>query len=163
MGKDMDIAHDQLSLDGPLVSKNFAIRFKGAPGLAARRARKFYQLLRTEGGWRELTAKTPDDLPVKVYIDEDKNRRQRKIEAGARKLQRILRTSFPDLAISHRKRDATVTINLVPVARVRAPSPNDYTIEWNLQLVQDKNINRESMEAQFKEDTADAQDSIVWG
>ena len=84
----MSLERNQYEIKGKGLDKMYVIQFKGATGLAARRARKFLSLQKDSNGCI-FSAKTPDGADTRVYLDCDKNRKQIRKEVLSRKLQKV--------------------------------------------------------------------------
>ena len=85
--EEMNLKDDEMKIEGKDLDKGFTFRFAGCTATAARRARKFMQLQRDGGEWRDLVAKTPDGSETKMYLDVDKSKKQIKMEMMSRRLQ----------------------------------------------------------------------------
>ena len=159
----MSLEKNQYEIKGKELDKVYVIKFKGATGLAARRARKFLSLQRDSDGWKNFFAKTPDGADTRVYLDGDKNRKQIRKEVLSRKLQRVLKEKYPNNEFFNRKRDATISSDWVPLARVVVPDPDTFRVEWNLKRATELSIDRAAVDEAFKIAAADRDETISWG
>eukprot|EP00973_Karenia_brevis_P026490 3655847-Karenia_brevis.AAC.1 len=76
------------------VAKNFVIAFKGEPGLAARRAEKFFNLCKNGKEWRSLWVETPSKEFSRMYLQPDKSAKQIRKEICTRRLGKVLETHY---------------------------------------------------------------------
>ena len=160
---EMRLNDDALRVDGDELSRSFVVQFNGDRLLAARRAKKFMMSLKSNGEWRDLTAKTPDGKETKVFLDGDKSRKQIKREVLTRKLMKVLKDQYAMRDFRMRKRDGTVSSDLSPLARVIVTSPEDFRVEWNLALVAQDEIERDAVEKALKESVGSGDSGITWG
>ena len=136
----MQLDRAQVAMEGAPLSKSHVIRFLGAAGLAANRANKFHQLQRIGNTWRELAAVGPAGEGVKLYVDLDKNGRQRKMEVTTKRLMAALKATHPELPCFAKRREGTVATSWLPLARVILPNADEYRIEWNQHLIRDQRV-----------------------
>ena len=90
------------------------------------------QLLRnTDGSYRSFSVENPSNDFVNLYISMDKSPKRIRTETLLRKLAKSITQTHPDLTPYQNKRDGTISINWIPVARVTVTSKEDYKIEWH--------------------------------
>ena len=158
---------DDVDVEGLEPGKQFSVRFTGASGLAARRAGKFLSLQRTSTGWRDFFVRaagsSPDAPKVQVFFDTDKNPKQVRREMVGRKLAKIIRQSGTTERVTHKKKDGVIALGFVPLAKIATDNPEHYKVEWNLELLRTKGLDRASWESQLEQEMAGPGASISWG
>eukprot|EP00972_Heterocapsa_arctica_P069423 10258372-Heterocapsa_arctica.AAC.1 len=161
--KAMDSKPTDYKVIGQPLEKSFIIQFTGATALAARRARKFISLQRSDEGWKDFHAHTPDGSETRIYIDKDKNRKQIKTEVLGRKLLRILKTKFTAKDFVNQKRTGIINSNLLPLARIVVLGPESHKIEWQVQYMEELGIDRDDIDTAMAAATADSHQNLTWG
>jgi hypothetical protein len=158
-----EITEKDYKIEGKELSRAFTLRFGGAPGLAANRARKFLGLQRENGAWKELECGTTANGKSRLYLDVDKNRKTQRGELISRKLSAILKTAHPDHDIFLKKAALTISSRWTPLARVLEVTGSDYRIGWNTALVASLRVGRDEVEAALTTALAEPADMVQWG
>ena len=161
--EEMGLKDDEMKIEGKDLDKGFTFRFAGCTATAARRARKFMQLQRDGGEWREIVAKTPDGSETKMYFDVDKNKKQIKMEMMGRRLHKVLKEKYPARDFFNRKRDGTISTEWTPLARVAIVGPESHQIEWNMKLVGELGIDRDMVSEKVEASVPNRDGGVTWG
>ena len=161
--EEMGMKDDEMKIEGKDLDKGFTFRFAGCIAMAARRARKFMQLQRDGGEWRELVAKTPDGAESKMYVDVDKSKKQIKMEMMGRRLRKVLKEKFPARDFFNRRRDGTVSTDWTPLARVVVVGPEAHKIEWNMKLAGELGIDKDMVSEKVEASVPNRDGGVTWG
>eukprot|EP00972_Heterocapsa_arctica_P006715 982215-Heterocapsa_arctica.AAC.1 len=116
------------TIDGPVLGRNFTLRFRGLEELAAQRVRKFMASQRTDEGWRQMEADVPGGGRAKVFLDFDKNRKQVRGEILTKKMHKILKERMPNADLRVKRKEGTITLGWSPVVRITILSPDEQKI-----------------------------------
>ena len=138
------------------IAKNFTIRFCGAEGLAARRAKKVLDMRRQpDGSWRpNPQVVTPLQRQVDIYISPDKNPKQLRTEQGCRRLFRAFKAVHPGKTVHQDKRSGVISVDWHACAKVvPSPEPNVYTVQWNVSVLDRAGVNKQSIMEAFNANT----------
>ena len=152
---DADIGDEHVEVDGPRFGRVFAIRFLGIPEVRIRRARKAFGCLRkSDGSWKQYAAKTPSGGEIPLFVSTDKNGKMQKEEGASRKMQRAIKSAYPDKAagVYVVKKDSAVHVDWTPVVRFEASSSTDLRILWNHAGLASAGLDRERILGSFNED-----------
>ena len=115
--------------------KKFKLKFLGIPGVAAQNAGRALRHLKEDGEWVQMYADTPNNTRCRVYINLDKNPKQRKTEIACRDLARII-SKDTNLSCFPNKRTSTVNYNYVPICEIECTSIDaPPIIRWNNQHI----------------------------
>ena len=152
--KDADIPDDGFEMVGGTmgISKNFTFRLLGAPGLAARRARKVLDMRRRpDGSWApNPQVTTPLGRRIDIFLSPDKSPKQLRTELGGRRLFKAFKSAHPNKTVHLDKRAGMVSIDWHPCARVvPAQEQNSYTVQWNPTVVIRAQIDKEGIMSAF--------------
>ena len=161
--EEMNLKGDEMKIEGKDLDKGFTFRFAGCTATAARRARKFMQLQRDGGEWRDLVAKTPDGSETKMYLDVDKSKKQIKMEMMSRRLHKVLKEKYPARDFFNRKRDGTVSTEWTPLARIANVNIDSYKIEWNMKLVGELGIDKDKVNEMVEASVPNRDGGVIWG
>ena len=161
--EEMNLKDDEMKIEGKDLDKGFTFRFAGCTATAARRARKFMQLQRDGGEWRDLVAKTPDGSETKMYLDVDKSKKQIKMEMMSRRLHKVLKEKYPARDFFNRKRDGTVSTEWTPLARIANVNIDSYKIEWNMKLVGELGIDKDTVNEKVEASVPNRDGGVTWG
>ena len=156
---------EQLELIGPNMGKNYSLRFLGADGLAARRAKNTHThtLLRAaDGSWKEYHAVGPHDSRVRLYISQDKTPRQHRIEMAAKRLHRAVQQVVQGKTAHLLRRDGAVSIGWKPVAKIQVVSADETIVLWNEAVVQELRVDKAAILAIFNAESGSTA-GITWG
>jgi hypothetical protein len=150
-------------LAGPEFGKNFSIQFQGEEGLASRRANKAHMSLRGDRGvWRELYVTGPDATRFKIFVSEDKSRKQIRTETAGKRLFKSLQEVHPTLPSVLRRKEGMVSCNWLPVVKVLVTSADGPpTLQWVAKSVQSLSINKDAITAAFNAATGGTA-SVEW-
>ena len=155
------------SIFGDPISKLFTLQFHGPVGTGARRAQKALSLLkrRLPSGrfeWIEQTV-TVQNIPHKLYIGEDKNPAQRKLEHHTKIAERIVRSLYPAMfgpggtaptALFPNKRDGKLKVSNVGVLKLTVVDEVTTTFGWNNERVAALGWDKDEIIRQFTLATA---------
>jgi hypothetical protein len=131
----------QWELLGPASSQSFSLKFVGTQGLGGRRARSaFTNLKGDDGQYRRMVAQDLSDQEVPMYIDENKNRKQRKGETDTRRMAKILRDALPNRTVAANKKDFQVKVDHIPIVKFEPVSGSDSIVRWNNKCLADLGI-----------------------
>ena len=158
----MALSRNQVALEGPPLSKSYALRFLGTRNLASSRVEKFIQLQRTASGWRDLHATGPQNEQVKLYIEKDKNGQQNKTEILTKRLCATIQKQYPSFKFYAKRREGVVSCDYTPIARLKVPDPDTYSIEWNQAMVSIKSIDTRLVATELAALDKEKPE-IVWG
>jgi len=153
-----DIVDDQWELQGDPrgISRNFVIKLRGAPGLAARRVKKCLGLRRNaDGSWRpNMKVTSPLGREIEVYVSPDKSPKQLRTEQGGRRLLKAFRAVHPNKATHLDKRSGMVSVEWKPCARVTPNAePNSYVVMWNHSVVTQTQVQKAQIMDVFNSET----------
>ncbi len=76
----------------------------------------------------------PRALRQQLYVDVDKDLKQIRTEAIARRLYKIFHELHPDLDLFCRKWDGQICFRWISLVRVIFVTASKYKLEWNLDL-----------------------------
>ena len=129
---DLHLDAGAYKLKGRDADRKFVIQFTGEMELAALRAHKALLLLRGDGGeWRKLVCSTPGGVESRVYINVDKNHKQKRTEMGVRDLSRLMVTELPTCKFTANKAAGLLYCNHMPLAEIKCPDPDTIEVWWN--------------------------------
>ena len=152
----------QYEIIGPTLGRNFTVKFAGTGGLAAKRARRAFAMLRgVDGTWREMVAKSPLNKDIKIYVSEDKSMKTIKTETSAKRLMRAFKAVHPEKEVHLVRRTGTISVAWVPIARVDAANPDDIRVMWNAAAVGEHSVNKNDIVMKFGTD-AGASAQVNW-
>ena len=153
-GYSNDKPEKQYELTGAALDKRFTLKFLGKAGLASQRAKQANQSLRqADGSWVEhfVTRPCVTDPPSKIYISIDKSAKTIRQESLAKKLCQACKESYPGRKFDYLRRDAAISIDWKPCARVVASSSSQTQIEWIASTVEAYQLDRAKITARFHE------------
>jgi hypothetical protein len=131
----------QWELLGPASSQGFTLKFIGTQGLGARRARAAYTNLKDDAGqYRRMAAEDLAKNAVSMFIDENKNSKQRKGETDARRMAQIIRDGLPSRTVVAVKRDFQVNVDHIPIVKFEPVRGAESKIRWNNKCLADLGI-----------------------
>ena len=140
------VDHQCLSVVGVALGKVFDVNVSGDLSVAARRVGKMLRIVRTSACFRDLEVKLPDgSRSVKIFIDNDKNRKMVRTEILTKKLGGILRSACPGHDVRVKKFDGIVEVDQYPLARVLVESASVYRVEWNLDKILALELDRDDV------------------
>jgi len=131
---------DDPYIAGPTIGKFFILRLHSEAGLAARRLKKAFGLLKDgAGNWRQFSmpvaqASGSAALPkqVQLYVAPDKSDKVRQTEMALKKLYRVLQNSYGDKTFSISRKTSTIQADFVPIVKVEAIAPRTpASLRWN--------------------------------
>jgi hypothetical protein len=155
---------EHFTLQGPPLGKYQILQFTGDAGLAARRANKAQSLLRDDNHqWREFSTSSPSGAMVRIYVSKDKSPKKIKEEMGAKKLFNIIKDACKNKQVHFNRKDASISIDWTPVARVEAPDPEHTNLLWNYKGVQQFDIDKDEVANLFKNACGGDTTSVQWG
>ena len=109
--------------------KFFSVQFKGDSGIAGNRARKLLQVVKFGGPGGRFQKLVAGGAPL--WIDPDKSPEQERIEAGGRRLKKLMSEVYPAANIGLFHDDAIIAFDTKPLVRVCSPSPDSIFLEWH--------------------------------
>ena len=137
------------------MHRNFTVQFKGAAGLAARRANQaFLGLKDPNGNWLDIQAVGPSQSSgqrksVRLYMGRDKNKKTLRQEGAARKMWKALQAEHPDKSFHYLRNDAAITVDWQPLCRAEATAKST-NILWKPDIVAAHNISKAEALARFE-------------
>eukprot|EP00973_Karenia_brevis_P093556 12417883-Karenia_brevis.AAC.1 len=145
------------------LHKNITIRFKGpADGTAARRAEKARQLCRASGKWQPLKGHGE----VRVYVNQDKSKKQNKTEWASRQLKRILLKELPEKKSMVLVAEGVARIEELDTISVDVGGPSSTpSLLWNQKAVRELQINKQSIINAFNtavSQSSRSREDIMW-
>ena len=151
------------SLAGPALAKQFVLQFNGEGGLGTRRAKKAGQLLRNGEVWKQFYVTSPAEGEVPLYISMDKNGKQVATERGVKNLRNALLEVHPAKKWTMQKKDGSIQLDWMPIARCRPQEDGHLLVEWNGLQVAKEEINKEEVMRIFRSTgRAPVVSSICW-
>ena len=88
-------------------------------------------MLRTGDVWKQFTVKSPAEGDVPLYVGMDKNGRQVLTERSVKNLRSSLLDAYPAKRWAMQKKEGTITLDWVPIARVKPQEDAHVLVEWN--------------------------------
>jgi hypothetical protein len=163
-----EIKKANFAVEGRTIDNKFILRPSFGNGKSARLLRNAKTALRIEGDgdtplYRDLLAQSTDSTPVdvKLFLNYDESRRQRRENGSCRSLIRILKELAPNANI--RKNRSAVEWNGNPILRVTAPSPD---VDISLQVIErffsNSPFDAEEVKNKFKEKKPQTVDEAEW-
>ena len=151
---------NEWKLFGEPLSKNFTIQFSGDPGTAARRANKALTFLKhrsPDGKWTwDERYVTTQGVSHRIYIGEDKNPAQRKLEYHTKIAERVLRSLYPLLwgpsgtrRLVPNKRDGKLIDANIGICKLTITDENTTTFGWSNERVAALGLSKEEIKHQF--------------
>ena len=143
----------QWELIGPASSQNYTIKFVGTQGLGAKRARAAYTNLKDDAGeYRRMVAEDLSRQTVPMYVDENKNRKQRRGETDARRMAKMLRAELPERSVAVIKSDFRIKVDHVPLVKFEPVQGGESIIRWNNKALEDLGLTaqRETLLERFR-------------
>ena len=162
---DTDIQNDQWTLAGPVLGSQFFVHFKGAPGLAARRARKAnLSLKQLDGNWKKLFCPNPAGTSIGLFISMDRSLQQKAQEAMGKRTKKALEEAYSDKTFFFQRRSSTITCNFKPLARMDAKSRSQQQIYRHTETLAAESISKETISQNLADasDAAAASSSAQW-
>lgn len=138
---------------GQRLVKRAAVRIKGEPGVAARRAAQVLGSIRTPtGGWAPLEVERSGGGKTRLYLGEDRSQRDIARERATKRLASAVEQAKPGRRAYPSKKDGVVSVDWRPVARVviSADRDKDVCIEFNANVVQDMGIDKDEVRRHFE-------------
>ena len=146
-----DIPSTAFTVSGPVQGKFFAAKFNGEHGMAARRARKFVDALRGDGGKRnDFTLERPNGEPETLYLSPDKSTNTIRREINTKLLHSTIKDLFPNVKAIPLKMDGSISVQWqVMVSLVRGPEGMYDTLSWNSAIANDNGVVSGTVDAAF--------------
>jgi len=148
---------------GPDTGRYFSLVFQppGAIGVLGKRASQLFEACRNDGDWIQLQARSASGAPVRVFLDRDRSPRQAKLEAGGRKLFKVLQElqplAKPRLKLD--KREARISLDGLPLVRAVVLGPRERRLEWNEVQLPASGFLKDQVVAKWE---AKKDDATVW-
>ena len=108
-----------------------------------------------------MSATSPTDATIRLYLSEDKSPKQIKLEAAGRKLLRAVCSSVPSQKPHLDKKQGSVSIAWKPVVKVVVRTPEQVDLLWNAAAVESLAIDKAAITAAFAQAAA-ATGSVQW-
>ena len=126
---------DAVVLEGENIGQKFVLRFRGTDGLAQSRCKKMFALLRQgPGNWTQYFANTADGGTSRLFINQDRNRKQMRTNQATKRLDTVLRAAMGESAARAKlftnKKDGIISAGWAPFVRVQCRSDED-THTWS--------------------------------
>mmetsp|Transcript_90590 Transcript_90590/g.157241 ORF Transcript_90590/g.157241 Transcript_90590/m.157241 type:complete len:503 (+) Transcript_90590:369-1877(+) len=143
--------------------KNATVRFKGpADGTAARRAEKARQLCRTSGKWEPLRGVGD----VRVFVNQDKSKKQSKVEWASRRLKKILASELSGFKSTVYVSEGFARVDEIDCINIEVGGPNTTpTLLWNNKAVEELGIDKKKICDAFAKAVATgarSREDIMW-
>ena len=149
--EDASIASDAWSLAGKELDRRFTLSFKGEKGLAALRAKKAFDQMRSPAGiWLDLKTALPESLgggTGTLYIKKDQNEKERTIERDGKRLFKALKKKWPNKPFAFARREGAISLNWRLFVRVEAhPGDEASTLMFNIHALSELSISKEEVQ-----------------
>ena len=160
---EIDIMPASFDITGPAQGKFFNINFKGLPGHASKLAGDANESLFVEGKRREFTILSPTNVPIKLWINEDKNKKRIKEESTAARLHHHIKFIHDDRKVHCDRKNASVYVDWILAARVVAKSASDpVKIWWNQSAITKFKLKTNQIEELLKDNVRPGEETITW-
>jgi hypothetical protein len=112
----------------------------------------------SDGTFRDFTLLDPSNTPAQLFLNLDKNGRQRKLEGATRRLAGLVATAYPALKskIFPRRDEGIVNCNFKLLASI-CVTPEATALSWDTKKAQLHGIDMEAIKKEFLED-----ENIQW-
>ena len=160
MAADVGIAPDQYKFDCKELSDFHIIRFGGLAHLAAKQALHFIKGTKLpDGTFRNLSLLDPSGTEAHLFLNLDKNGRQRKVEGATRRLANLIISHNPALKtkIFPRREEGIVNCQFKLLASITV-SPESTTLSWDVKKAAFHGVDFDVIKREFLED-----ENITWG
>ena len=136
---------DHGTLTGPKTGKYFTLTFAGNGNADThiKRANSFFEYIRGDGTWRDVSCSSVGGAQAKVYIVKDQSPRQRRLELSSKRLFKVLRNQYPAAVFTWGRRDGWVYCAGKPLASTGVVSSKSTRVEWNPLVATAANIDRD--------------------
>ena len=148
---------DHFAIDGPKVGRRFYMQFKGAPQLAADRARAALGALYNidDKTWTAVKLAGPDDRQVEPMLFAGVGPRAAALGATARKTAKAVRELLPQAEVwVQKKKDFVVYANLLPLGRVFSDSPNHTEVKYQAATLATLGVTKDAINAKVEQSSA---------
>jgi hypothetical protein len=135
------------------------LRFTGLDHLAAKQALDFVKGLKLpDGNFRDMQVVDPSGIPTQLYLNLDKNNKQRKLEGATRRLAALVISKYPHLKtkIFPRRSEGVVNCAFKVLATITV-SPEATTLSWDPRNVLKHEIDMAPIKKEFLEE-----ENIQW-
>ncbi len=160
MATDVGISSDQYKFDFKELSDFHILRFGGLGHLAAKQALQFIKGTKLpDGSFRDLSLLDPSGTQAQLFLNLDKNGRQRKIEGATRRLANLIISHNPALKtkIFPRREEGIVNCQFKLLASITV-SPESISLSWDTKKASLHGVDFEVIKREFLED-----ENITWG
>jgi hypothetical protein len=160
MAVDVGIPSDQYKFDEKELSDFHILRFGGMGHLAAKQALQFIKGTKlSDGNFRDLSLLDPSGTPAQLFLNLDKNGRQRKTEGATRRLANLVIQHYPALKtkIFPRREEGIVNCSFKLLASITV-SPESTTLSWDTKKASLHGVDMEAIKKEFLEE-----ENITWG
>eukprot|EP00973_Karenia_brevis_P021638 2976255-Karenia_brevis.AAC.1 len=140
--------------DDATVAKRFVLRFKGEQGLASRRAYKAMQTLRSseDRSWIKYFVESVGGEDTQMYVDVDRNPKQKRGIGKAKLLAKISAEEFPDHKYFLKKDRASISVEWKTLAFIDVDfQDRPPIIKWAVGMPDKLGIDIELIKAKFAE------------
>ena len=121
-----ELGEEDWQLRGPKgVARNFSLAFTGTPPIALRKQSKTFAALRKGGAWLEIFAEAPSKRQIKLYINPDKNNKQKSLGRVGKMLYDVVQDEVDTAPDTNLVRNVgMVCVDWLPLVRVEAKADN---------------------------------------
>ena len=133
-------------------ARDFVLRFTGATGLAAGRARKANECLRGASGWERLNVKSVAGPMVQVFVSKDESPKMVRVRMEVKKL----RDAYIEVMGEARKifalrSEGALSVDWTPVVRLDGVDSKEgkTRLLWNNDMADRLNVDKTAVEAAF--------------
>jgi hypothetical protein len=160
MATDLGMPLETFKIESNELSEHFVLRFGGLSPLAAKQALAFIKGTKLpDGGFRDLGLLDPSGHPVQLYLNLDKNGRQRKLEGATRRLAGLVVKAYPALKtkVFPRRGEGIVNLQFRLLASISV-TPEATSLSWNIRWAASQGVDMEAIKTEFLE-----AENIQWG
>ena len=165
LSQDTELSADTWAIVGDALSKNFVVKFTGAPGIAGANAQRMLRGLRLgPGQWRKLTAALPDDQaqPCAVWLNEDKSQMCIDFERWTKKLRDVCKDILPDCGYYvDRSSNMVCSTKHLSIAKLEGDADHKPVVRWNTSVPEARQLQAAGGTERFKT-AIDRDASATW-
>ena len=125
--------------------------------MAAKRAKKFLEHLRTSGegsDWRRVSCIGPLNQIIQLFIGPDKNRKQIATEQLTKKTAQLLREALPTARVHQLRQEGIVCVSWRPLCRVSCFADGSFDVHWNPKQLDATRIDRAAIVEMLEESSS---------
>ena len=145
------------------ASYTWTVYFTGAYMSAARRCKKALTSLRSPTGkWQNFDALQPDGSTTPMYINADKNGKQKSTEVLGKKLYKAAKETHPTVNFYHIKKDGVLSVGRKRLVWVYPAADLTFQLWWDNDLVAELDIDKDKIKSQVEAMAAAANYETQW-